>query len=315
MAVTKKAKTAKKTATKKPARGAKVSTSSKRAAGRASAKKTTTAKKTSASRSATPKRSTTVKINDRQRQYLKRIKDAGLTGYEAGASSEHRTIEALVERKLVKRGPEAATHRPRTPRFGLRPSGAGFFVRQRLTRPGRRPTMAETALQTSCLWTAGYGAWPVAIRAERLVTALAERAVTRLVDIRLSPSAADMRPGRYGPKPWTLQTGRSGIGGLMATAGIAYEWLVELGNPQRHDPAMTLLRTHLADPEGGWPVHRGLERLAARVEDRTEVVAILCACPDHRKCHRSLIARALSARHFGGGLIIRDVRSDAVIES
>jgi hypothetical protein len=104
MAVTKKAKTAKKTATKTPARGAKVSTSSKRAAGRATAKKTTTGKKTSASRTAAPKKATTVKLNDRQRDCLKRISDAGTTGYEAGPSYDQRTIDALVERKLVKRG-------------------------------------------------------------------------------------------------------------------------------------------------------------------------------------------------------------------
>jgi hypothetical protein len=104
MAVTKKAKTAKKTATKKPARGAKVGTGSKRAAGRTTAKKTTAAKTTSASRTAAPKKATAVKLNDRQRDFLKKIKDAGLTGYEAGPSYEQRTIDALVDRKLVKRG-------------------------------------------------------------------------------------------------------------------------------------------------------------------------------------------------------------------
>src|SRR5262249_11204596 len=104
MAVTKKAKTAKKAATKKTSRGAKVSTSSRRAAGRVTAKKTTAAKKTSASRTAAPKKSTAIKINDRQRDCLKKIKDAGLSGYEAGPSYEQRTIDALVERKLVKRG-------------------------------------------------------------------------------------------------------------------------------------------------------------------------------------------------------------------
>jgi hypothetical protein len=106
MAVTKKAKTAKKTktATDTPARGAKAATSSKRAAGRATAKKTATAKTTSASRTAAPKKSTAVKLNDRQREYLKKIGDAGVTGYEAGPSYEQRTIDALVDRKLVKRG-------------------------------------------------------------------------------------------------------------------------------------------------------------------------------------------------------------------
>ena len=90
----------------------------------------------------------------------------------------------------------------------------------------------------------------MSVRAERLVAALVQRGVTRLVDVRLNPSASDVKPGRYGPKPWTLQPGRSGIVGLLEAAGIAYEWLVELGNPQRHDPMMAVLRAHLADPAG-----------------------------------------------------------------
>lgn len=45
-----------------------------------------------------------VKINDRQRDFLTRIKGAGETGYEVGAKVEQRTIDALIERKLVKRG-------------------------------------------------------------------------------------------------------------------------------------------------------------------------------------------------------------------
>jgi hypothetical protein len=174
--------------------------------------------------------------------------------------------------------------------------------------------MSVTEPGTGTLWTVGYGAWPVAVRAQRLVEAMVGRGVTRLADVRLSPSASDARPGRYGPKAWTLQVGNSGIAGLLAPAGIAYEWLVELGNPQRHDPSMELLRAHLADLEGGWPVHRGLSRLEALVRRPGEVVAILCACADFRSCHRTVVARALAARAFGGGLIVRDVRSGQVID-
>src|SRR5262245_38920927 len=103
------------------------------------------------------------------------------------------------------------------------------------------------------LWTVGYGAWPVSTRAERLVGALVEHRITRLVDVRLSPCASDPEPGRpYGPKPWNLQAGGRGIALLIADAGIAYEWLVELGNPQRQDRDMAVLLAHLADSEGGW---------------------------------------------------------------
>ena len=165
------------------------------------------------------------------------------------------------------------------------------------------------------LWLVGYGAWPVAARAERLVAALGSRGVTRLVDVRLNPSASGVLPGPYGPKPWTLQAGRSGIVGLLADAGIAYDWLVELGNPQRHDPAMAVLRDHIADPDGGWPVHRGLALLAPLVRRPAEVVALLCACPDHRTCHRTVVARALAALHFDGRLLIRDLRTGERVET
>jgi Domain of unknown function DUF488 len=150
-----------------------------------------------------------------------------------------------------------------------------------------------------------------------LVEALRSRGVTRLVDVRLSPCASDPGEGRpYGPKPWNLQTGRSGLARLLEASGIAYEWLVELGNPQRRDPAMTVLRAHLADPLGGWPVHRGLDRLASLLESPGQVVALLCACEDWRTCHRTLVARALADRAFGRKLDLRDVRTgDPIPES
>ncbi len=158
------------------------------------------------------------------------------------------------------------------------------------------------------LWTVGSGFWPAPLRAARLVETLRARGITRLVDVRHSPCASNLDPGhRYGPKPWNLQAGPAGIARLLADAEIAYEWLVELGNPQRHDLAMAVLRSHLADLSGGWPVHRGLERLAAIVRRPSEVVAILCACEEARTCHRTLVAHSLAERHFGGQLEIRDV--------
>src|SRR3989442_587091 len=105
--------------------------------------------------------------------------------------------------------------------------------------------MTERGRAAPTLWIVGYGGWPTSARAERLVSALSQRGVSRLVDVRLNPCASDVKEGRYGPKPWTLQSGRSGIVGLLNSAGLAYEWLMELGNPQRHDPAMAVLRKHL----------------------------------------------------------------------
>lgn len=153
--------------------------------------------------------------------------------------------------------------------------------------------------------TVGYGAWPVPRRAAALVAALAAAGVARLADVRLSPCASDPKAGgRYGSKAWNLQAGGAGIVGLLSEANIAYEWIVELGNPQRLDPAMTVLRSQLADPAGGWPVHRGLERLVGLVRREEERVVLLCACADPLRCHRTVIAEALSAKHFGGRLAI-----------
>ena len=159
------------------------------------------------------------------------------------------------------------------------------------------------------LWLVGYGAWPAPKRSAKLVETLRARGVTRLVDARHGPCSSDVEPGRlYGPKPWNLQAGAAGIVGILGDAGIGYDWIVELGNPQRTDPLMTILRAHLADEAGGWPVHRGLERLARIVERPGEVVALLCACADGSLCHRTVVADVLNERHFGGDLSIREAK-------
>lgn len=196
------------------------------------------------------------------------------------------------------------------PGHELAPDGAGDYRRRAVRAVQFRAAIArDWDANMDQLWTVGYGCWPASNRAERLVASLIARGITRLVDIRLNPSSADVNEGRYGPKPWTLQAGDAGLGGLLAPAGIAYEWLVELGNPQRRDRSMTILRAHLADPAGEWPVHRGLDRLAALVRQPSAVVALLCACADERTCHRTLIAGALSERHFHGHLTTRDVKT------
>ena len=155
------------------------------------------------------------------------------------------------------------------------------------------------------LWLAGYGAWPAPKRAEMLVSALKLRGVTRLVDARISPCASDIVPGRpYGPKPWNLQVGLDGIAGLLAAAEIGYTWLVELGNPQRHDPEMKVLKSQIADELVEWPVHRGLAILAEMLRDGHDTIALLCACADGKSCHRTVVAEALNRRHFGGKIQI-----------
>ena len=99
---------------KKKSAGKKGATRGRKKAG--SSSDVTTASETAA-KTATPKtrkvkgaavkggaKKAPVKLNDKQRDFLKRIKDAGESGYTIGPKIEQRTINALQERKLVKRG-------------------------------------------------------------------------------------------------------------------------------------------------------------------------------------------------------------------
>jgi DNA-binding protein HU-beta len=110
MAVTKKAKSGKKAVAKKAGKAAAKSSAAKTTKSKPAAKKSTPKKaaSTGASKKATSttaaKKSTSLKLNERQREYLQKVKAAGETGYEVGPSYEQRTIDALIERKLVKRG-------------------------------------------------------------------------------------------------------------------------------------------------------------------------------------------------------------------
>ena len=157
------------------------------------------------------------------------------------------------------------------------------------------------------LFAVGYGAWPAARRVAGLIGALKGAGVSVLVDIRHSPCSSTAAPGSlYGPKPWNLQV-EGGIRAALEAEGIGYTWLVELGNPQKNDPEMRVLRSHLTDDSGGWPVHRGLVRLAELVRANPRGCCVLCACAKYKECHRRVVAEALSARHFEGALRIEDL--------
>jgi hypothetical protein len=87
---------AKKSAVKKSAPKAKKATAKKAPAKKAAPKKATGVKK------ATPKKAAP-KLNDKQKVILAKI--AGVpAGYIVGVKTEQRTIDALAERKLVKKG-------------------------------------------------------------------------------------------------------------------------------------------------------------------------------------------------------------------
>lgn len=155
--------------------------------------------------------------------------------------------------------------------------------------------MSTTSL---CFFTVGYGRWPAAQRAEKLQAALKAAGVDVLVDIRHSPCSASLSPkSNYRPTDMNLQpSGEGGIVAVAAAAGCEYLWLVQLGNPQKNDPAMTVFREHLAAPrERDWPARLGLGVVKAMVSNG-ERVALMCACKEYERCHRKLVAEALLAK-------------------
>jgi uncharacterized protein (DUF488 family) len=146
------------------------------------------------------------------------------------------------------------------------------------------------------LFTVGYGRWPTATRMDRLIAALKDAGVTILIDARHSPCASQLSPtSHYGPHDWNLQAGATGIAAILQSHEIRYRWLVELGNPQKTDHAMAVLRKHLASADEKWPVNRGLA-LLAEILNESRPCALLCACADWRTCHRTVIAEAMRER-------------------
>ncbi len=147
------------------------------------------------------------------------------------------------------------------------------------------------------IYTLGYGKWGCPVRMQKMIAALHSAEVNLLVDIRQSATASN--PGnsgndRYGPRDWHVQAG-TGIKPILATNGIRYQWISELGNPQKKDPAMAILRDHIQDQDGGWPVHRGLELLKALFGAEENSICLMCACKGpHEACHRSVVAAAFA---------------------
>ena len=163
------------------------------------------------------------------------------------------------------------------------------------------------------IYTLGYGRWPANMRLERLVQALLDGGITTLADIRHSPCPSNLNPqAPYGPRDWNLQYAGQGLDDHLRQVGIEYLWIVELGNPQKNDREMRILRAHLAEPDEPWPVNRGLDLLQRLVRKKGQRCCVLCACKDYDSCHRKLIAEAFSTRFFGGNLEIRELATKGV---
>jgi hypothetical protein len=95
-------KTAVKKAAVKAAPKPKAETASKSGTPKAATK--TSAAPKAATKKAAPKKAAGPKLNERQVDFLKKVKAAGDAGFIVALQVEQRTIDALTERKLVKRG-------------------------------------------------------------------------------------------------------------------------------------------------------------------------------------------------------------------
>lgn len=156
------------------------------------------------------------------------------------------------------------------------------------------------------LWTFGYGRYASKVRIQKLLALFRSNRITDLVDIRHDPCASQLDPkSNYGPRPFHIQA----TGGFVAeleSVGIRYIWEPRLGNPQKRDPDMAIMRAHLADSDTAWPVNLGLIWLAEQIKKASpdQRYGILCACGVYDKCHRKLVAETLNERHFGSELKI-----------
>ncbi len=132
--------------------------------------------------------------------------------------------------------------------------------------------------------TIGYQAATV----RSLLEALTEDGVGIVADVRAV--ASSRRPG----------FAKTALAANLATAGIGYRHLRELGTPAEgraaaraghHDTMRGIFRAHLATPAA----QAGLDELAELVKSGSRV-ALLCFEVQPEHCHRSLVADALRAR-------------------
>ncbi|MBX6312733.1 MAG: hypothetical protein IRY99_07435 [Isosphaeraceae bacterium] len=134
-------------ATKKGSTGSKAEASAPKASARKGGTKATSAKsngraKAAANGSAKAKKAAPPKLNERQREFLKKIQAAGATGYEPGDKNEERTIQALIDRKLVKKGTK--NKESGKLRFLLTKSGEKLLPTASSPAPASEPASAPT---------------------------------------------------------------------------------------------------------------------------------------------------------------------------
>jgi uncharacterized protein (DUF488 family) len=131
---------------------------------------------------------------------------------------------------------------------------------------------------------------------------------------------------RANPRSRYPQFNRSALAGTMKATGIGYAPLgADLGG--RREPQPDSINTALEDgPFRGYADHMGTDRFKAGLEMLESLAserrtAVMCAEADWHRCHRRLIADALTARGWrvlhlepSGALLAHDLSDLAVVE-
>lgn len=151
------------------------------------------------------------------------------------------------------------------------------------------------------VFTVGHGARPV----DELVAVLRDAGVGELVDIRRHPGS------RRHP-----QFGREALAAALGRAGIGYRWEGEaLGG--RRSPRDGSRHTALAGHSlAGYADHMDTVEFRAAVDAivaraATARPAVMCAETDWTRCHRMLVADALTARGARVAHLLTPGRSEA----
>ena len=140
--------------------------------------------------------------------------------------------------------------------------------------------MAMNPTKTVLIYTIGYGG-----RApSEFISLLTQHGIRTIVDVRLRPDRASM--GSYA----LARSPEKGIQKLLATAGIAYVSVVQLGNIFISDDDWTAKYEEL--------LHKAGDLLTAALLTRplAAPLCLLCAEKDPAQCHRGLIGTYLAQR-------------------
>jgi uncharacterized protein (DUF488 family) len=138
------------------------------------------------------------------------------------------------------------------------------------------------------IWTIGHGTRPI----DDLIGLLTGAGIRRLVDVRTVPGS------RRNP-----QYGRDPLNGALEGAGIDYVWRKELGglrSPRADSPHTAIRNASFR----GYADHMGSETFAEALgwlmETSREVpTAVMCAESLWWRCHRRMVADALTIRGWG----------------